>query len=87
MSTVYQYDCNAYFLGETKAYNGRMPHNCTALKPVLQEGFVPCWNGSQWEQVENHKGLEGYLNGEPYTIKDYGPLPEGFSVTDPLCAD
>ena len=84
MSIVYQYDANAYFVAQCDDYGGSLPHNCTAVKPVLQEGFIPLWTGSKWEQVENHKGLEGYLNGEPYTIKDYGPLPEGFSTTKPL---
>ena len=84
MSIVYQYDANAYFVAQCDDYGGSLPHNCTAVKPALQEGFIPLWTGSKWEQVENHKGLEGYLNGEPYTIKDYGPLPEGFSTTKPL---
>ena len=87
MSIVYQYDANAYFVAQCDDYGGSLPHNCTAVKPVLQEGFIPHWTGglgSAWQQVENHKGQEGYLNGEPYTIKDYGPLPEGFSTSKPL---
>ena len=87
MSLVYQYDANGYFVGQCDDYGGSLPHNCTAVKPTLQEGFIPRWTGglgSAWQQVENHKGLEGYLNGEPYTIKDYGPLPEGFSTSKPL---
>lgn len=86
MSLVYQYDSSGYFVGQCDDYGGSMPHNCTALQPVLQEGFIPRWVGASasWEQVQNHKGLEGYLNGELYTIRDYGPLPEGFSITKPL---
>ena len=84
MSLVYQYDSNGYFVGHCDDYGDSLPHNCIAVQPVLQEGFIPRWNGEGWEQVENHKGLEGYLNGEPYTIKDYGPLPDGFSTSKPL---
>lgn len=86
MSLVYQYDSSGYFVGQCDDYGGSLPHNCTALQPVLQEGFIPRWVGASasWEQVENHKGVEGYLNGEPYTIKDYGPLPDGFSTSKPL---
>ena len=86
MSLVYQYDSSGYFVGQCDDYGDSMPHNCTALQPVLQEGFIPRWVGASasWEQVENHKGVEGYLNGEAYTIKDYGPLPDGFSTSKPL---
>ena len=86
MSLVYQYNSNGYFVGQSDDYGDSMPHNCTALQPVLQEGFIPRWiaASASWEQVENHKGVEGYLNGEAYTIKDYGPLPDGFSTSKPL---
>jgi hypothetical protein len=81
--TVYQYDNAGYYLGETEAFGGLMPHNCTATAPELQTDFVPRWTGAVWEQVEDHKGKEGYLNGQAHTIKDYGPLPEGWSDTPP----
>lgn len=83
MSLVYQYNSNGYFVGQSDDYGDSMPHNCTALQPVLQEGFIPRWTGSAWEQVQNHKGLEGYLNGEPHEVKEYGPLPDGWSDTPP----
>ena len=83
MSLVYQYDANGYFVGQCDDYGGSLPHNCTAVKPVLQEGFIPHWTGKKWEQVENHKGKEGYVNGERMTVKTYGPLPDGWSGTPP----
>jgi hypothetical protein len=33
--------------------------------------------------VEDHKGKDGWLNGEPHKITEYGPLPEGWSDTPP----
>ena len=81
--TVYQHDSNGYFLGETTAYNGLMPNGTTDIKPTLKEGYIPKFVNNAWEQVENHIGLEGYLNGQPYTIKEYGELPNGFTTEKP----
>ena len=39
--------------------------------------------GTAWEQVENHKGKEGYVGGKSFTVKEYGPLPDGWSDTPP----
>lgn len=82
MAKVYQYMADGYFAGEVEDY-GLMPNNSTRTAPEEQEGFIPRWNGEAWEQVENHKGKEGYVNGEPHTVKNYGPLPEGWSDTPP----
>jgi hypothetical protein len=40
--------------------------------------------GTAWEQIENHKGESGYLDGKPHAINAYGPLPDGWSDTPPL---
>jgi hypothetical protein len=58
------------------------------VPPVFIEGYWPRWpledpGATDWEQVEDHKGKEGYVNGERATIKDYGPLPDGWSDTPP----
>jgi hypothetical protein len=82
MANAYQYDASGYFAGEVEDY-GLLPNNATNAAPEIQAGYIPHWTGTAWEQVEDHKGLEGYLNGKPYTIKDYGPLPEGWSDTPP----
>ncbi|MDL2306615.1 hypothetical protein LJC48_01110 [Desulfovibrio sp. OttesenSCG-928-C06] len=64
-------------IGDFRAGNSRRE------RPEYAPGFHPRWNGEQWEQVENHIGEEGYLNGEPTIIKAFGPLPEGWSAEAP----
>lgn len=80
---VYQYNLQGYYIGETIAYNNLLPVNTTEKAPTLQDGYIPKWNGIAWEQVENHVGKEGYVNGEEFTVTQYGALPEGFSDTAP----
>ncbi len=79
---AHQYDSDGYYAEPIEDF-GLLPNNSTHVKPVLLAGFIPRWDGKAWQQVENHKDEEGYLNGEPYRIKDYGPYPEGFSLTPP----
>lgn len=78
----FQYDSRGYFTEEIVDF-GFPPNNSTKVPPTCKKGFIDRWNGEAWELVENHKDEEGYLNGEPYKIKDYGPYPEGFSLTPP----
>ena len=82
MAIAYQYDTHGYFIGEIEDY-GRLPNNATYTVPAIQDGYIPHWTGAGWEQVENHKGERGYLNGLPYTIIDYGPYPDGWSAEPP----
>lgn len=82
MAKAYQYDASGYFAGEVDDY-GLLPNNATHTPPELKDGSIPRWNGTAWEQVEDHKGKEGFVDGKPYTIKEYGPLPEGWSDTPP----
>lgn len=82
MAKAYQFDASGYFAGVAEDY-GLLPNNATYTAPREREGHIPRWNGEAWVQVENHKGKSGYLDGRPYTVKDYGPLPEGFSLTPP----
>lgn len=77
---AYQYDADGYYAEPIEDF-GLLPNNSTYVKPVLLAGFIPKWNGKEWQQVENHKDEDGYLNGQPYRIKDYGPYPDGFSLT------
>ena len=83
MAKAYQYTADGYYAGEIDDYGGPMPNNATRTAPTLQDGVVPHWNGEAWEQVENHKGKDGYVDGQPHTIKSYGPLPQGWSDTPP----
>ena len=82
MTKYYQYTSDGYYAGEVEDY-GLLPNNATHTAPTVVEGKVPRWTGKDWEQVEDHRGKSGYLNGAPYTIKEYGPLPEGWSDTPP----
>ena len=82
MAKYYQYTSDGYFAGEVEDY-GLLPNNAARTVPTIVEGFVPRWTGKNWEQVEDHKGKKGYVNDEPYEIKEYGPLPEGWSETPP----
>lgn len=82
MSIAYQFDASGFYIGEAEDF-GRLPNNATYIAPELQDGFIPHWIGEAWEQVENHLGKQGYINGESFTIKEYGALPEGWSDTAP----
>lgn len=82
MPKCYQYTADGYYAGEAEDY-GILPNNATHTVPTLKKGFVPRWTGGKWEQVEDHKGKSGYVNGQPHEVKEYGPLPEGWSDTPP----
>ena len=83
MAKVYQCDASGYFVEETEDYGGPLPNNAVRPAPEIRKGYIPHWTGTAWEQVENHKGREGYMDGKPFTIKTYGPLPDGWSDTPP----
>ena len=82
MATAYQYTSEGYYAGEVEDH-GLLPNNATNTAPVIKKGFVPCWDGKKWGQVEDHKDKSGYVNGQPHTINAYGPLPDGWSDTPP----
>ena len=52
-------------------------------KPTAKTGFWPAEKNGKWEDIEDHRGKEGYLKGQPHTIEEYGPLPDGWSDTPP----
>ena len=78
MAIAYQYDAQGYFVGAMEDY-GFLPNNSTHKKPAEKDGYIPRWTGKAWTHVENHKGEEGYVNGEHFKMETYGKLPEGFS--------
>lgn len=82
MATAYQYTADGYFAGEIDDY-GLLPNNATRTAPTTVDGMVPYWTGKKWEQVENHRGESGYVNGVFTTIAEYGPLPSGWSTDAP----
>lgn len=82
MAKCYQYTAGGYYAGEGEDY-GILPNNSTHTAPTIVEGKIPRWTGKAWEQVEDHKGKSGYVNGQPREIKEYGPFPDGWSDTPP----
>ncbi|MDR2800412.1 MAG: hypothetical protein LBB52_03990 [Desulfovibrio sp.] len=83
MAIAYQYTADGYFACATEDY-GLLPNNATHTPaPDAQEGYIRHWTGAAWEQVENHKGQQGYLDGKPHTIIRYGPYPGGWSTMPP----
>lgn len=60
-----------------------MPGYAYKLLVACDQLDIARWNDKVWEQVEDHKGKSGYVNGVPTEIKEYGPLPDGWSDTPP----
>ncbi|WCB45285.1 phage tail protein [Nitratidesulfovibrio vulgaris] len=61
-----------------------LPADATTLQPPAQrEGFARVLNlaGDVWEHVEDHRGKAGFIEGQPHTVRDLGPLPTGWSDT------
>lgn len=88
MSLWPQHDAEGYYIGKSDDYgSGTQPNNTASMDdwPEIIPGFIPRKkaDGPGWDQVEDHKGKEGYVDGTPQTIKDYGPLPTGWSDTPP----
>ena len=86
LTKFYQYTARGYFAGPIFDPDGFMPNNSTrTAPPEAQEGFIAKYDKEtdSWSLVENHKGEEGYLEGKPYTIQDFGPVPVGFSKNPP----
>ena len=85
MAKCYQLDPDGYLVAEADAPGGYLPAGAILAdkEPAIKEGFIPCWDGKKWEQVENHKGETIYVDGNLFTVKTYGPLPEGWSLTPP----
>ncbi|WP_411330105.1 phage tail assembly chaperone [Desulfovibrio desulfuricans] len=48
-----------------------------------RKGYAQQVDGDRWKEVEDHRGKEGFVNGQPHEIKAYGPLPDGWSDTPP----
>lgn len=60
-----------------------LPANACLDAPAIAKGCVAQRVNGAWVNVENHVGEKGYVNGVPIEIKEYGPLPDGWSVTPP----
>ena len=65
-----------------------LPANATFEKPNLQDGFASVWNGTQWENIEDNRGKEYWLDTDTFgtpakTMKDLGAFPAGAVFTAP----
>lgn len=58
-----------------------LPPNGTLVEPLFTEGYANLWNGEVWEQVEDNRGKEYWLDTDEYgtparVMKELGKLPE-----------
>ena len=65
-----------------------LPANATFEKPNLQDGFASVWNGTQWENIEDNRGKEYWLDTDSFgtsahTMKELGAFPAGAVFTAP----
>lgn len=60
-----------------------LPTNGYVDAPSVADGCVAKRVNGAWANVENHIGEKGFVNGVPTEIKEYGPLPDGWSATPP----
>ncbi len=58
-----------------------LPANGYIDAPSISDGCVAKRVNGAWVNVENHIGEQGYINGVPAEVKEYGPLPDGWSTT------
>lgn len=84
---LYQYDNDGFLIGP---YPERdiIPCDCFRECPpkiTLDGEEIPPWHKyrrtgpGRFELVQDHRGREGYLDGESYTVKKWGPLPKGWT--------
>lgn len=66
-----------------------LPANATfTVPPAKRTGYIAVWNGSEWIETEDHRGVQFWQKGAPYNsspmeMKELGPLPDGASLTRP----
>ncbi len=61
-------------------------HSTTVLPPDLEEGMARVFNGSEWLQVEDHRGVPMYskVDGHQNSMIALGPIPEDYTLDAPL---
>ena len=70
-----------------------LPANSTFTEPPAKRtGYIAVWDGSEWTETEDHRGVQYWPKGAPYNsspleIKELGPLPEGAALTRPEQTD
>lgn len=65
-----------------------LPADATFSAPTLQEGYVSVFKEGAWENIEDNRGKEYWLQDDAYgtparEMKELGPLPEGAMLTAP----
>ena len=65
-----------------------LPANATFENPNLQEGFASVFNGTQWENIEDNRGKEYWLDTDTFgtlahTMKELGAFPANAVFTAP----
>lgn len=65
-----------------------LPANATFEKPNLKDGFASVWGGEQWENIEDNRGKEYWLDTDTFgtparVMKELGAFPAGAVFTTP----
>jgi len=58
-------------------------HTTTAPPPKTGKNEAAVWGGDDWQVVDDWRGEAGWVNGEWFTVKDLGPLPDGWGAAPP----
>lgn len=66
-----------------------LPANATFAIPVLKDGFASVFNGTQWENIEDNRGKEYWLDTDTFgtpakTMKELGAFPANAVFTAPV---
>ena len=66
-----------------------LPANATFENPNLQDGFASVFDGTQWENIEDNRGKEYWLDTDTFgtpakTMKDLGAFPANAVFTAPV---
>lgn len=56
-------------------------------KPTAKDGFWPCAQEGGWVNMEDHRGRQGWVDGEPVSITVLGPLPGRWREESPEKTD
>lgn len=94
--TFYSFDpTTGEFMGEVEGQVSKFvtsgPANTlTKTPPKTGENEVARRKGSDWEVVEDHRGLQGFIENQPLIINEIGSLPDGFTtqkVEEPIIVE
>ena len=66
-----------------------LPANATFVEPTFKDGYASVWNGKAWEQVEDNRNKEYWLDSDPYgtparVMKELGAFPDNAVFTAPV---